>query len=173
MNETHESTVPTPQAVTAWKKKADKLVALEAELRAATDALAAKLAPIRQAHEPGIEKLKKQVAALAGEVEEFGQEHWESLFGDGSEVRTEVAIIIGKWNPAGVTLDEGFSEKEVVESLLADRTTKKFVAVKHSLDKAAIKKALQNAGEAIQQTLGLAGVALTQAFSVRVKPKEV
>jgi phage host-nuclease inhibitor protein Gam len=162
---------PTPQAIVAWKGKADKLVESEKELAASLAELEAKLDPIRKEHEPEIERLRKRVSELRNEVVEFGTEHRELLFAEESKVRTKVSIIQGAATPPSVQLEEGFEEREVIEALRSDRSLKKYLAVKESIDKAAVKKALTSAGDAIRETLGLAGLVLASGFRVTVKPK--
>lgn len=163
-------TAPSPQAITAWKNKADKLVALDAELTAAMAKLEKKLKPIREAHEPEIEKLKADLRKLVGEVNDFGVENSDVLFAEGSVIKTKVAIITGKVTAGAVTVADGLDEKDVVESLKSDRTLKQYLDVKYSLAKAAIKKVLANGGPH-ESALHDAGIVLTEGFSVTVKGK--
>jgi phage host-nuclease inhibitor protein Gam len=164
------TTVPTPQAVTAWKGKADKLAALDAEITTLQTKLEAKLKPIREQFEPDIQAKLKDLKKLAAEVQSFGIEHSDTLFADGSEIRTKVAIITGKKTPGAVSLEDGFSEKEVIEAMKADRTLKQYLDVKYALAKAAIKKVFSNGG-GHAEALGLAGLTLAEGFSVTVKGK--
>jgi phage host-nuclease inhibitor protein Gam len=163
-------TAPSPQAITAWKNKADKLVALDAELTAAAAKLEKKLKPIREAHEPEIEKLKAEVRKLVGEVQSFGVENADVLFAEGSEIRTKVAIITGKLNPPSVDLNEETAEGDAIAALEASKKTAGFVMKKKSLDKPALKKALTAGGE-IAALIVKAGVDLYQGFSVKVVGK--
>lgn len=162
---------PSPQAITAWKGKADKIVALSAELAAAEAKLEKKLKLIREAHEPEIEALKREAKRLGDEFAAFGREHREVLFAEGSELRTKVAVITGRANPPSVALEDGFEEREVVEALEADKETRGFVAIKKSLDRAALKRALASGAAALAEKLGLAGVVLASGFSVSVRGK--
>lgn len=164
-------TVLTPQAVVAWKGKADKLVEAEKALAGSLADLAAKLDPIREEHEPEIERLRKRAAELRAEVVGFGTEHRETLFAEGSLVRTKVSVITGKQKAPSVALEEGFDEAEVIAALKSDRKTKQYLAVTESIDKAAVKKALTSGGDAITEPLGLAGLILKEGFSVSVKAK--
>lgn len=165
------TTVPTPQAITAWKNKGDKIVALSADLDAAQAKLEKKLKPIREAHEPEIEKLKNELRKLTADFHDFGVEHGEVIFADGSEIRTKVSVITGKLNPPSVCLNEGVCEADAVEALDADKETRGFVAVKKSLDKAGLKKALATASGKLAEKLEAAGIYLGQGFSVSVKSK--
>lgn len=163
-------TAPSPQAITAWKNKADKLVALDAELTAASAKLEKKLKPIREAHEPEIEKLKAEVKKLVAEVQDFGAEHADILFADGSVLKTKVAIITGKVTPGAVMVSGGLTEAEVIESMKTDRTLKGYLDCKWSLAKTAIKKVLANGGPHVA-ALNNAGVIIAEGFSVTVKGK--
>lgn len=162
---------PSPQAITGWKKKADHLVGLRKELVDAEDELEARLEPIRQQYEPDIEKLRKEVRSLEKEITTFGEEHFATLTVDGSEIRTKTSILTLKSMPGRVTVEDGFSEPEVVDALWKDAKTRKYVTVKKSLDRTGIKKALANAGEAIREVLGIAGVVQVPGVSVTVKGK--
>lgn len=164
-------TVPTSQAITAWKNKADKLVALDAEVTALSAALEAKLKPIREAAEPDIEAKRKELARLKAEVVAFGVEHRDSVFVDGSEIKTKVSIIVGRNTPEGVAVEDDFTEAEVIEALKSEKKLAGFLSVKYSLDKPAIKKALGDAAHKCREALGLAGLCLQSGFSVSVKSK--
>jgi phage host-nuclease inhibitor protein Gam len=170
MSNTTTLEAPSAQAITGWKGKADKLISLEAELSAAQAKLEAKLKPIREQFEPDIEAKKKEVAKLKSEVVNFGTDHADVLFAEGSEIKTKVAIITGRNTPGAVTVSDGFDEVEVIQTLNADRTLKGYVDVKYSLAKATIKKCFTNHGPHIA-ALNAAGVELTEGFSVNVKSK--
>lgn len=164
------TTAPTQQAITAWKNRADKIVGLAAEVTNAQNALEAKLKPIREKFEPDIEAKKKELKKLVAEFEAFGLEHSDILFAEGSEIRTKVAVITGKLNPAAVGLSEEIDELSAIEALERDKDTRAFVQVKKSLDKAALKKALTTGGK-IAEKIVQAGVDLYQGFSVKVTGK--
>lgn len=164
-------TVPTSQAITAWKNKADKLVALDAEVTALSAALEAKLKPIREAAEPDIEVKRKELARLKAEVESFGFENRAVLFADGSEIKTKVSVINGLKTKPSVAVKDGFDEQLVVEALKADKKLKGFLSVKTSLDRTGIQKALGDAAHKCREALGLAGLCLQSGFSVSVKSK--
>ncbi len=169
-----EVTVPTPQAVAAWKKKCDRLVEMDAELAKQAAKLEAKLKPIREQFEPDVERLRKQVKELAAEVSEFGVEHRATLFAEGSEIATKIATITGRETPAAVALDEEADEKAVVAALAETRGLKKFLRISMSLDKPAIKAALSDAAEkarTVREALNGAGLFLRKGFAVSVKGK--
>lgn len=163
-------TAPSPQAISAWKHSADKLVAAEADLATAQAALEAKLKPIREKFEPDIEAKKREVAALKARVVDFGWAHADILFSEGSQVKTKVAIITGKTTPAAVAVADGLTEKDVIEAMRGDRTLKGYLDCKWSLAKATIKKCLANGGPHVA-ALGEAGLELVEGFSVTVKGK--
>lgn len=160
----------SPQAITAWKAKADKLVAMDSQLGAAKAALEEKLRPIREQHDPEIEKLEQCHRALASEFREFGKMHAEMLFAEGSVIKTKTAIITGKVTPAAVAVDEDLDTADVIEVLKADRKLKDYLECKWSLARAKIKSALANKGPHTD-LLTEAGLSLQSGFSVSVKSK--
>lgn len=170
MKAMEEMVAPSPQAITAWKNKADKLVALDSEITALQLKLEAKLKPVREQFEPDINARKAEAAKLRNEIVEFGTAHADILFAEGSVVSTKSSVITGRLTPASVTLEEGYEEKDVIEVLKTDRTLKQYLDCKWSLAKAAIKKVLANGGPH-SEALGLAGIALAEGFSVSVKSK--
>jgi len=81
-------------------------------------------------------------------------------------------VITGKDCPPSVALDEDLDDGDVVAVLEADKALKKFVAVKKSLDRNAIKAALKDKAGKFADRLHAAGVSLVVGFSVKVRAKE-
>lgn len=162
---------PSPQAVNGWKKKAEHVVELDAELAAKERELEARLRPIREKFEPDIEKLKADLAKKKGEVVTFANDYREELFADGSEIRTKTAIITGKATAGSVQICEDKEPREVLATFEGDRSLKKYLKITTALDKPAIKRALTSAGDAIREALTSAGVEHCPGFSVTVKGK--
>lgn len=171
LEESTTGTVPTTQAVTAWKGKADKLVALESEIEVASLKLEKALKPIREKFEPDIEAKKKEAAKLKGEIVAFANEHRETLFAEGSVVKTKTSIITGKATPESVALTEGLAESEVIGHLKGEKKLAEFLDIKWSLSKPTIKKALADAGNKSRELLEFFGLTLREGFSVTVKSK--
>ena len=163
-------TAPSPQAITGWKNKADKLVQLDADLATAQAALEAKLKPIREKFEPDIEAKKKEASKLRAEIVSFGDLHADVLFAEGSIIKTKIAIITGKVTPGSVGVSFGLTESEVIESMKNDRTLKQYLDCKWSLAKSAIKKVMSNAGPHVE-ALTAAGIEIAECFSITVKGK--
>lgn len=163
---------PSAQAVTAWKKKADKLVEVRRERKQAEAELEEKLSPIRAEHEPNIEKLKTTEGELESAVVSFGTEHKGFLFADVATIKTKLAKICAKVTAGTVVVSDGLEKKDVLEAMTKTQRLKKFLRITPALDATKTKRAFTDGSATDRDALEGVGLEYKPGYSVTVTAKE-
>lgn len=151
------------------RKRLDEVVKLRQKLDALTGECEAALAAARAPYEPRLRKWSEQLAGAEEEILAYAIEHDATLFAQGNLVSGRIGELSRRENPEAVALD--YDEKATLAKVeskedLADA----FVRVVRSLDKTAIKRAIQAGGDVVK-SLKKCGITLTRGVSYKIAPR--
>lgn len=150
-----------------WTRKVDNIGKKLAEIEEKERALETALNEVRERFEPDIAKEREKAKVWIAQAEAYAGENRDSLFGELTELKTKLAIVKMRAKPASVSCK--VTDATAIEKI-EDQGLDGLVKVKKTLDKTAIKKALQ-AGDAIGKALRKIGFTLTTGFTFSVTPK--